>query len=105
VDRALLEVLPAHAVVINVGRGSTMDEAALVDALASGRIAEAVLDVFMEEPLPPGHIFWRTPNLLITSHTAAPTIPEDIVSVFIHNYRHLLAGEGLNYQVDFERGY
>jgi phosphoglycerate dehydrogenase-like enzyme len=105
VDKALLAVLPVHALVINVGRGSALDEAALAEALQSGRIAGAVLDVFLEEPLPPEHIFWRTPNLLITSHTAAPTIPEDIVSVFLLNYRHLLAGEGLIYQVNFELGY
>ena len=105
VDEALLGVLPRQAVIINVGRGSLLDEAALVEALQSGRIAGAVLDVFMEEPLPPGHIFWRTPNLLITSHTAAPTIPEEIVSLFLFNYHRLVAGEGLIYQVNFELGY
>ncbi len=91
VDEQLLAALPAHALVINVGRGSVLDESALVDALQSGRLAGAVLDVFLEEPLPPSHVFWRTPNLLISSHTAAPTIPEDMVGVFLDNYQPLAA--------------
>ncbi len=105
VDRALLEQLPPRAVVINVGRGSVLDEAALAEALHSGRLAGAVLDVFMEEPLPAEHVFWRTPNLLITSHTAAMMIPADVFGVFVENYRLLLRGEALRYQVDFELGY
>jgi phosphoglycerate dehydrogenase-like enzyme len=105
VDRALLDRLPAQAVVMNVGRGSLLDETALAEALQSGRLGGAVLDVFMEEPLPPQHVFWGTPNLLITSHTAAMMIPKDIIQVFIHNYQLLLAGKGLDYQINFEHGY
>ena len=91
--------------VINVGRGSVLDEAALVEALQSGRLGGAVLDVFMEEPLPPEHVFWRTPNLLITFHTAAMTIPADMFEVFVDNYQRLLQGQALRYLVDFELGY
>jgi phosphoglycerate dehydrogenase-like enzyme len=105
VDWALLDRLPQQAVVLNVGRGSVLDEAALVEALQSGRLAGAVLDVFMEEPLPPEHVFWRTPNLLITSHTAAMMIPKDIIEVFVDNYHLLLRGEALRYQVNFVLGY
>jgi phosphoglycerate dehydrogenase-like enzyme len=105
VDRAMIDALPAHALLINAGRGRTLDESALVEALTSGRLAGAVLDVFPEEPLPADHPFWRTPNLLITCHTAAPTVPADAVRVFATNYRRLLAGEPLLYRVDFQRGY
>ena len=105
VDAALLAVLPPQAVFVNVGRGSAVDETALAEALQTGRIAGAVLDVFQEEPLPPGHILWRTPNVRITSHTAAPSVPEDIARIFLDNYRRLLQGEVLRCQVDFERGY
>ena len=77
----------------------------LAEALQRGRLAGAVLDVFQHEPLPPDHIFWRTPNVMITSHTAALSEPADIAPVFIDNYRRLIAGEPLKYQVDFERGY
>jgi phosphoglycerate dehydrogenase-like enzyme len=105
VDAALLSALPPRAVFINPGRGGVVDEPALAAALTDGRLAGAVLDVFQQEPLPPAHVFWRTPNLLITSHTAALSVPEDIAPVFIENYRRLLRGEPLLYQVDFDLGY
>lgn len=105
VDAALLAAMPPHAVFINAGRGSAVDEAALAEALHAGRIAGAVLGVFEEEPLPPAHIFWRTPNMLITSHTAALSAPEDIAPIFLDNYERLLREEPLRFQVDFERGY
>jgi phosphoglycerate dehydrogenase-like enzyme len=105
VDAALLAALPRHAVFVNPGRGGTVDEAALAAALQQGTIAGAVLDVFEQEPLAPDHQFWRTPNLLITSHTAALSVPEDIAPVFVDNYQRLLRGEPLRHRVDFERGY
>ena len=105
VDAALLGALPPHAIFINPGRGSVVDEPALAAALTDGRLAGAVLDVFQQEPLPPGHVFWRTPNLLITSHTAALSVPADIAPIFIENYRRLVRGEPLKHQVDFDRGY
>jgi phosphoglycerate dehydrogenase-like enzyme len=105
VDAALLGSLPPHAVFVNPGRGGTVDEAALAAALRDRTIAGAVLDVFQQEPLPAEHVFWRTPNLLITSHTAALSVPQDIAPVFIENYRRLLRGEPLRYRVDFELGY
>jgi phosphoglycerate dehydrogenase-like enzyme len=73
--------------------------------LTAGRLAGAVLDVFPEEPLPDGHPLWRTPNVHITCHTAAPSFPGDIVGVFADNYRRFHAGQPLRYVVDFERGY
>jgi phosphoglycerate dehydrogenase-like enzyme len=105
VDAALLDALPAHALFVNVGRGSAVDEASLAEALWTGQIAGAVLDVFQEEPLPPEHILWRTPNVRITAHTAALSCPEDIARIFLENYRRLLHGEVLRHQVDFDRGY
>ena len=105
VDATLLAALPPRAVFVNPGRGNVVDEAALADALQSGRLAGAVLDVFQQEPLPPDHVFWRTPNVLITSHTAAISFPKDIAPVFIENYRRLIAGEPLKYRVDFDAGY
>ncbi len=105
IDSSLLAALPAHALFLNVGRGSAVDESALAEALSQGRLRGAVLDVFQQEPLPPDHIFWRTPNLIITSHTAAPSFPKDIADIFIENYQRFIRGEPLKYQVDFERGY
>jgi phosphoglycerate dehydrogenase-like enzyme len=105
VDAALLAALPAHAVFINVGRGSAVDEAALIEAINQRRIAGAVLDVFEQEPVPQEHPFWTTPNLLMTFHTSAPSLPEDIAKIFIENYLLFNEGKPLKHQVDFERGY
>jgi phosphoglycerate dehydrogenase-like enzyme len=105
VDAEFLARLPPRAVFINPGRGSVVDEAALAEALSAGRLAGAVLDVFHTEPLPADHVFWRTPNMIITSHTAALSAPSEIAPLFVANYRRLTAGQPLLYRVDFEMGY
>ena len=105
VDAAVLEALPPHALFFNVGRGASLDETALVEALSTGKIAGAVIDVTEQEPLPPEHVFWDTPNLLLTFHTSAPSFPSYIAGIFIENYRLFLKGKPLLHQVDFERGY
>jgi phosphoglycerate dehydrogenase-like enzyme len=105
VDVKLLNSLPSHALFINVGRGSTVDETALLEALHQNRIAGAVLDVFEKEPLPSEHPFWGAPNLKMTFHTSAPSLPEDLAKVFIDNYRLYLEGKPLKYLVDFNKGY
>jgi phosphoglycerate dehydrogenase-like enzyme len=105
VDAALLAALPPRAVFVNPGRGSIVDEQALAAALVDGRLGGAVLDVFEQEPLPTDHVFWRTPNVVITSHTAALSFPADIAPVFIDNYRRFAAGHPLRYRVDFDREY
>jgi phosphoglycerate dehydrogenase-like enzyme len=105
VDAEFLAALPRRAVFVNPGRGSVVDEAALAAALSGGRLAAAVLDVFETEPLPADHVLWRTPNVLITSHTAALSAPRDIAPLFIDNYRRLVAGEPLRHRVSFELGY
>ena len=105
INAELLNALPPHALVINVGRGPAVDESALIEALNENRIAGAVLDVFEKEPLPKDHPFWTTPNLLMTFHTAAPSLAEDISNLFFENYELFLEGQPLMYQVDFEKGY
>jgi phosphoglycerate dehydrogenase-like enzyme len=105
VDAQVLNALPSHAVLINVGRGNAMDESALAEALTQGKIASAILDVTAQEPLPQDHPFWTTPNLLLTFHTSAISYPGDLTRVFIENYHLYIEGKPLKYQVDFERGY
>jgi phosphoglycerate dehydrogenase-like enzyme len=70
IDSAVLDLLPDHAVVVNVGRGSVLDEAALLDAVRSGGLAGAALDVFETEPLPAGSPLWAEPRILISPHAA-----------------------------------
>lgn len=105
IDAKTLSALPSHAIFINVGRGSTVDEPALLKVLQENKIAGAVLDVFEQEPLPSEHPFWDAPNLSITFHTSAPSLPEDIAQVFIENYKLYSDRKPLKHQVDFERGY
>jgi phosphoglycerate dehydrogenase-like enzyme len=105
INAKLLAALPPHALFINVGRGNAVDESALLEALSQNRIAGAVLDVYEREPLPQDHPFWTTPNLRMTFHTSAPSLPEDIAKLFIENYKLFHENKPLKYQVDFERGY
>ncbi len=69
-DAGVLALLPPHAWLVNVGRGSTVDEAALRDALRGGRLAGAALDVFATEPLPADSGLWDEPNVIISPHAA-----------------------------------
>jgi phosphoglycerate dehydrogenase-like enzyme len=105
VNSEMLGWLPSHAIFVNVGRGSTVDESALVTALSKRQIAGAVLDVFEQEPLPQEHVFWKTPNLFITSHTSAPSLPKDLALLFIENYHRYSQNLPLLHLVNFERGY
>ena len=105
IDAEMLNALPSHAILINVGRGNAIDESALVEALNQGKIAGAVLDVTEQEPLPKDHAFWTTPNLFLTCHTSAISYPEDIARLFIENYSLYVEGKPLKHQVDFEKGY
>lgn len=73
IDAAALSRLPDGAILVNVARGSLVDEAALVEALSSGRLRGAGLDVFVEEPLPAGHPLWPLPNAILTPHVSGVT--------------------------------
>lgn len=96
--------------VVNIGRGSTIDEPALIDALREGRIAGAALDVFAQEPLPADSPLWQLAQqgkVILTPHIAGgtPNYEQRAVALFAENLRRYLAGEPLINQVDFERGY
>lgn len=70
-SRSRLERLPRAALLVNVGRGEVLDEAALADLLASGHLGGAGLDVYEQEPLPAGSPLWDSPNVILSPHTAA----------------------------------
>jgi phosphoglycerate dehydrogenase-like enzyme len=97
IDRGRIAAMKPGAIFVNVGRGAVVDEVALAEALASGRLAGAALDVFTEEPLPPESPFWSLENVIVSPHTAALSIHENerIVEVFAENLRRYLAGEEL----------
>lgn len=105
VNRTFLQGMKSSAVLMNVGRGSVVDEQALIQSLQENRIRTAVLDVFETEPLPQDSLLWTLPNVYITPHVSAESFPEDIVAVFLRNYQRFLTSTELHDVVDFERGY
>ncbi len=94
-------------VLINVSRGSLVDEVALVEALNSGQLRGAGLDVFAREPLVEGHVLWSLPNVLLTPHVSAVTRTfwRREADLIIENLRRLLGGEPLLNEVDKAKGY
>ncbi|EFM2434945.1 glyoxylate/hydroxypyruvate reductase A [Escherichia coli] len=97
--------LPQGAAFINVSRGAIVDQAALTDALRSGQIAEATLDVFDREPLPPHDPLWQMDNVLITPHLASVAIPTSAARQVAENIQRAARGEPVTNQVFPERGY
>lgn len=104
-DATFFSKMAAHAVFMNVGRGQSVVEADLAKALRTGVIAAAVLDVYRNEPLPVDHVFWDTPHLTLTSHTAAPSLPEEVFEIFKDNLERFSTGQALRHVVDFNKGY
>ena len=95
------------AVIINIGRGPVVDEAAMVRALEQRRIRGAALDVFEREPLPPGHPFYRLDNVLLSPHCAdhTPDWLDRAMRFFVEQYGRYVAGEPLQNVVKKTLGY
>jgi glyoxylate/hydroxypyruvate reductase len=100
-----LALMPRGAKLINAARGALLDEAALIAALRSGQIAEATLDAFATEPLPPEHPLWGFENVLITPHLASITVPERAARDVAESVRRVRAGQPPLHAVDKARGY
>lgn len=105
IDAEALAALPRGAVLINVARGDLVDEAALLQALDTGHLGAAVLDVFPVEPLPPESPLWHHARAVVTPHVAAPSEVEVIANEFAENYRRFVDGRELINVVNRERGY
>jgi phosphoglycerate dehydrogenase-like enzyme len=107
IGEAQIAAMKPSTVVINIGRGAAIDEAALVRALESGRIRGAALDVFTEEPLPAGHPFYRLPNVLMSPHTAdrVEGFLQPAFDCFLENLQRFLEGQPLLNVVDKHAGY
>jgi D-2-hydroxyacid dehydrogenase (NADP+) len=95
IGAAALQALKPGALLINVARGKVVDEAALVAALADGRVRAAALDCFHEEPLMPDSVLWALPNVLITPHTGGETsrYEQNVVDILVDNLERLWRGE------------
>ena len=108
-SRERIDLLPEGAYIVNVGRGSAIDEEALADALDSGKLDGAALDVFRTEPLPENSRLWNTKNLLITPHVAgnltlAHTMDKN-VEMFLEDLLNFSQGLEMKHVVDRKRGY
>ncbi len=102
---AELALMPRGAKLVNVSRGPLVDEVALVEALRSGHLAEATLDVFETEPLPNGHPLWNLDNVLITPHVASITVPALAARDVAESVRRVRQGLPPLHEVDPRRGY
>jgi phosphoglycerate dehydrogenase-like enzyme len=107
IDARAIAAMKPGAFFCNVGRGSLVDEAALIDALRSGHLRAAALDVASEEPLPPEHPLWDAPNLLLSYHcSSSPSaLFANLHRLVRDNLRRYLDGEPLANEVDLQRGY
>jgi glyoxylate/hydroxypyruvate reductase A len=105
INRRTLQKCKRGMAIINAGRGTLIDEDALLEFLDSGTISGATLDVFQVEPLPQDHGFWKHSNVLVTPHIAAKLRAETAGSVIAENIRRSENGDELLYVVDRESGY
>ena len=105
--RGALARMKPSAYLINVGRGASVDEAALTRALRERRIAGAALDVFAEEPPPAGHPFYALDNVILSPHVSGflPSYDEKCSVLFAENLGRYLDGKLLLNLVDRGRGY
>lgn len=106
-DAAAFEAMQNHALLINVTRGRIVDEQALVTALQEGQIGGAGLDVTPQEPLPPDHVLWSMPNVVITPHTAggSPNRDDRLMELIVANIERFKRGAPLLSEIDKRKGY
>ena len=106
-DAAAFAAMPASATFVNVGRGATVDEPALIEALRTGGIAAAALDVFAEEPLPPESPLWSLSNVVVSPHMCGDHLvwEREVVAIFVENAGRWARGEPLRNLVDTRLGF
>jgi phosphoglycerate dehydrogenase-like enzyme len=106
-DAARIQRFKRGALFVNVGRGSLVDEAALIAALREDRLRGAVVDVTQREPLPPADPLWGSPRTILTQHTSGASDREipDTIAFFGQNLARYRAGEPLMNVIDWSKGY
>ena len=107
IDAAAIATMKPGAIVINVARGQLIDEGALADALETGRLGGAALDVFTTEPLPPNSRLWAMPNVIVTPHNSGFRTGhfDAVIDLFAENLKRFERGVELLNVVDLQRGY
>ncbi|WP_369788171.1 glyoxylate/hydroxypyruvate reductase GhrA [Rouxiella sp. WC2420] len=104
-NRNLFNQLAQQSYLVNLGRGTHLVEGDLLNALDSGQIAAATLDVFVREPMQRMHPFWSHPRVSITPHIGADTLPEEAMDSIVANIQAIEAGRTPIGLVDLARGY
>lgn len=106
-DAARFEAMAPGAVFVNVGRGGTVDESALREALRKGHLRAAALDVFDDEPLPADSPWWDTPNVIVSPHVCGDLVGWEraVVDLFCDNLERYSRGEPLRHVVDKAAGF
>lgn len=105
VDREVLRAMKPTALLVNIGRGSLVDELALVEALQDRVIGGAILDVFEKEPLPKESPLWTLEGVTVSSHISGPSLLSETGGYFIDNMKRFIAGLPLAGRVDRAAGY
>jgi phosphoglycerate dehydrogenase-like enzyme len=105
IDRAAIAALKPGAILVNIARGQVVDEQAMIDALRTGHIAFAALDVFAVEPLPPSSPLWDMPNVLVSPHSASTATSENgkITDIFCRNLKCFIEGRASEMTNLFDR--
>jgi len=104
-DASSFAAMKPGAAFINVSRGEVLAESALIDALRSGHLSGATLDVFQTEPLGSDHPLWSLPNVLITPHLASVALPKSAAPQIADNIKAIQNGNALSNKVSRVRGY
>ena len=108
IDRKLINLLPNHCGIVNIGRARVMDYGAMVDRLRSGTLAGAVCDVFDPEPLPADSPLWDVPNLIVSPHAGVDdgsVYVDRGLDIFADNLKRYLSGRKLRNVIDYDAGY
>jgi len=107
IGREQLALLPPEAVLVNVARGEVVDQDALIDVLAAGRLAGACLDVVTPEPLPGDSPLWEMDNVLLSPHSASTVATENarLTDLFLDNLDRFTSGQPLRNRYEPQRGY
>ncbi|XP_067944761.1 glyoxylate/hydroxypyruvate reductase A-like [Watersipora subatra] len=92
-------------VFMNVGRGDICSEQSILNALQQGWIRAAILDVLPEEPLPSSSLLWKHPNVTITPHCSALSLPDEVASLISENIENYMLDRPLKYVIDWSKGY
>lgn len=104
-NKELFNKMPQGGYIINVARGQHLVDEDLIDAIDSGKLSGAALDVFHKEPLPTNHPFWQHSKITITPHVASFTKPEAVIPKLVDNFNRMRNGDPLVNAVDLQKGY